>query len=166
MPYKLKKVGSGYKVCKKLGKQKCFSKKSLPKERAKAQMRAIIANESLSFKDYLFLVEALEIGDDEKGRGYLRIKAPEGYDIFSIKTMVEVFKDIRDNKEEIINYIKNKIKPHHFSPLVVIISMILAGINAQVFINKNPEVLNVSPKIVQKAAEVLDKNPKLLKLFQ
>lgn len=137
MPYKSKKVKSG-----------------------------IITNESLSFKDYLFLIEALEIGDDEKGRGYLKIKAPEGHDVFSIKTMVEVFKDIKNNKEEIVNYIKNKIKPHHFSPLIVIISMMLAGINTQLFINKNPEVLNVGPKIVQKAAEFLDKNPKLLKIFQ
>lgn len=137
MPYKFKKVESG-----------------------------IVINESLSFKDYLFLVEALEIGDDERGRGYLTIKAPEGHDVFSIKTMVEVFKDIRDNKEEIISYIKSKLKPHHFSPLVIIISMMLAGINTQLFINKNPEVLNVGPKIVQKAAEILDKNPKLLKIFQ
>lgn len=121
---------------------------------------------SLTFKEFLIINEALEIGDDEKGRGYLTIKAPEGHDVFSIKTMVEVFKDIKDNKEEIISYIKNKIKPRHFSPLVVIISMMLAGINTQLFINKNPEVLNVGPKIVQKAAEILDKNPKLLKLFQ
>lgn len=120
----------------------------------------------LSFNDYYFLVEALEIAEDEKGRTSISVRAPKGYDVFSIKTMVEVFKDIRDNKEEIINYIKRKLKPHHFSPLIVIISMILAGINAQVFINNNPEVLNVSPKIVQKAAEILDKNPKLLKIFQ
>lgn len=123
-------------------------------------------NKILKFEEYLLIKEALEIGDDEKGGMYFNIKAPKGYDVFSIKTMVEVFKDIRDNREEIINYIKNKIKPHHFSPLVVIISMMLAGINTQLFINKNPEVLNVSPKIVQKAAEVLDKNPKLLKIFQ
>lgn len=120
----------------------------------------------LKFEEYFLIKEALEIGDDEKGRTYLTINAPKGHDVFSIKTMVEVFKDIRDNREEIISYIKNKIKPRHFSPLVVIISMMLAGINTQLFINKNPEVLNVSPKIVQKAAEVLDKNPKLLKIFQ
>ena len=123
-------------------------------------------NKILKFEEYFLIKEALEIGDDEKGRMYFSIKAPRGHDVFSIKTMVEVFKDIKDNREEIINYIKNKIKPRNFSPLVVIISMMLAGINTQLFINKNPEVLNVSPKIVQKAAEVLDKNPKLLKLFQ
>lgn len=123
-------------------------------------------NKILKFEEYLLIKEALEIGDDEKGHMRLSIKAPKGHDVFSIKTMVEVFKDIRDNREEIINYIKNKIKPHHFSPLVVIISMMLAGINTQLFINKNPEVLNVSPNIVQKAAKILDENPKLLKIFQ
>jgi hypothetical protein len=123
-------------------------------------------NTYLNFKEFLIINEALEIGDDERGRGYLRIKAPEGHDVFSLKTMVEVFKDIKNNKEEIINYIKNKINPQHFSPLVVIISMMLAGINTQLFINNNPDVLNVGPKIIQKAAEVLNKNPKLLKIFQ
>ena len=50
MPYKIKKSGSGYKVCKKKG-GKCFSKKKLSKSRAKAQMRAILANthESCTF---------------------------------------------------------------------------------------------------------------------
>lgn len=119
----------------------------------------------LKFEEYFLIKEALEIGDDEKGHMRLNINAPKGHDVFSIKTMVEVFKDIRDNREEIISYIKNKIKPRHFSPLVVIISMMLAGINTQLFINQNPEILNVSPKIVQKAAEVLNKNPKLLKIF-
>lgn len=46
MPYKLQKTGKGFKVCKKAG-GKCFSKKPLPKERAKAQMAAIYANESV-----------------------------------------------------------------------------------------------------------------------
>lgn len=57
MPYKIKKAGSGYKVCKKQGKQKCFSKKPLSKQRATAQMRAIMANEKFNFKDYYFLTE-------------------------------------------------------------------------------------------------------------
>lgn len=121
---------------------------------------------SLTFKDFLIIKEALEFGNDEKGRAYFGIKAPEGYDIFSLKTLVEIFKDIKNNKEELVDFIKNKLKPHHFSPLVVIISMMLAGINTQLFINNNPEVLDVGPKIIQKAAEVLDKNPKLLKIFQ
>lgn len=121
---------------------------------------------SLTFKDFLIIKEALEFGNDEKGRAYFGIKAPEGHDILSLKTLVEIFKDIKNNKEELVNFIKNKIKPHHFSPLVVIISMMLAGINTQLFINNNPEVLGVGPKIIQKAAEVLDKNPKLLKIFQ
>jgi hypothetical protein len=40
MPYKIKKTGSGYKVCKKVG-GKCFSKKPISKNKAKAQLRAI-----------------------------------------------------------------------------------------------------------------------------
>ncbi len=46
MPYSIRKKGSGFKVCKKAG-GKCFSKKPMPKEKAKAQMRAIYANESV-----------------------------------------------------------------------------------------------------------------------
>ena len=46
MPYKIKKVGSGYKVCKKKG-SKCFSKKPFhTKKEAIAQMAAIRINES------------------------------------------------------------------------------------------------------------------------
>jgi len=39
MPYKIKKINGGYKVCKVTGK--CFSKKPLSKEKAKAQRAAI-----------------------------------------------------------------------------------------------------------------------------
>jgi hypothetical protein len=46
MPYKVKKIGSGYKVCKKAG-NKCFSKKTHPsKKAANKQLKAIMANES------------------------------------------------------------------------------------------------------------------------
>ena len=45
MPYKTYKKGSGYKACKVDGK-KCFSKKSLPKERAEAQVKALYASEA------------------------------------------------------------------------------------------------------------------------
>jgi len=46
MPYKIKKVKGGYKVCKKRG-SKCFSKKPFPsKKKAIAQMAAIRINES------------------------------------------------------------------------------------------------------------------------
>jgi hypothetical protein len=54
MPYKIKKSGSGYKVCKKKG-GKCFSKKKLSKSRAKAQLRAILVNthESINLKNII-----------------------------------------------------------------------------------------------------------------
>lgn len=45
MPYKIAKVGSGYKVQKK-GSTKTFSKKPLPKAKALSQMRAIILSEA------------------------------------------------------------------------------------------------------------------------
>lgn len=46
MPYKISKKGSGYKVCKK-NDGKCFSKKPMSEKKAKAQMKAIHANENL-----------------------------------------------------------------------------------------------------------------------
>lgn len=45
MPYTIKKVKDGYKVCKKSDKATCFSKKGLPLERAKKQMIAINISE-------------------------------------------------------------------------------------------------------------------------
>jgi DNA adenine methylase len=47
MPYILKKVKDGYKVCKKADKTECFSKEGLPKERAIKQMHAIQMSEHL-----------------------------------------------------------------------------------------------------------------------
>jgi len=44
MPYKIKKVKTGFKVCKPSGK--CFSKTPMTKERALKQQRALYANES------------------------------------------------------------------------------------------------------------------------
>lgn len=45
MPYIIKKVKDGYKVCKKDDKSVCFSKKPLSKERAEQQLKAILASE-------------------------------------------------------------------------------------------------------------------------
>ena len=44
MPKGVYKKGSGYKVCEKPPKSKCYSKKPLSKKRAEAQFRAIMAN--------------------------------------------------------------------------------------------------------------------------
>ena len=41
MPYKIKKVKDGFKVCKVDEPTKCFSNKPLTLEKAKKQMRAI-----------------------------------------------------------------------------------------------------------------------------
>lgn len=45
MPYIIKEVSDGYKVCKKDDKSECFSKKGLPLARAKRQMTAINISE-------------------------------------------------------------------------------------------------------------------------
>ena len=45
MPYEIKKVSDGYKVCKKIEDKKCFSKRGLPYKNALGQMRAIIISE-------------------------------------------------------------------------------------------------------------------------
>lgn len=51
MPYKIRKKGSGYKVCKTTGK--CFSKKPLSKKRAIAQRAAIQINSSTNYFERL-----------------------------------------------------------------------------------------------------------------
>ena len=45
MPYILRKIKDGYKVCKKDEPKKCFSKNLLTKDKATRQMKAIYANE-------------------------------------------------------------------------------------------------------------------------
>jgi len=120
----------------------------------------VYQTERLNFKDYFYLSEALKfekdgfsIEADDKEKGI---------------TLAQIFKDVKDNRKEIMNRIKQSIKSYHFSPLVVAASLVLAGINTQNFINQNPEVLNygINPKVVDKAAQFLNNHPNLLKLFQ
>lgn len=59
MPYKIRKSGKGYKVFKKNG-SKSFSKKALPKKRAVAQLKAIMANtHGEGIRQFDTLVEAI-----------------------------------------------------------------------------------------------------------
>jgi len=53
MPYILKKVKDGFKVCKKDNPKECYSKKGLPLERAKKQMQAIGISEAKQGKGLL-----------------------------------------------------------------------------------------------------------------
>ena len=46
MPYEIKPVSDGFKVCKQSDMKECYSKRGLPYKRALAQMRAIYASES------------------------------------------------------------------------------------------------------------------------
>ena len=123
-----------------------------------------MSNKILNFKEYVNLNEALYFGNDEKGKGYMGVKAPEGYDVFSLKTLIEIFKDIKNNKEELVKFIKEK--SYNFSPFAIILSMMLMGINTQLFINSHPEVLQKFPNIIQKVAEFLNQHPNILKIFQ
>lgn len=72
MPYDIKKSGSGFKVCKKAG-GKCFSKKPLSKQKAKAQMAAIYANESINnsngviMRSYEQLFRKTLLSEDDMG---------------------------------------------------------------------------------------------------
>lgn len=123
-----------------------------------------MSQEKLSFKDFVILSEALSFGEDERGRGYFSIKAPTGHDVFSLKTLVEVLRDIKNDKARLWEFIKKK--SYNFSPLLVILSMMIMGINTQIFINAHPEVLQQNPKIIEKAADFLNKHPNVLKMFQ
>ncbi len=109
----------------------------------------------LSFEEYFYLSEALEF---KNGGVHISADDPE-----KGITLVQIFKDIKDNRKEIVRRIKQGIRSHHFSPLVVAASMALAGINTQKFIDQNPEVLNYG---IDKAANFLDKHPEALKFFQ
>lgn len=162
MPYKLKKSGSGYKVCKKLGKKKCFSKKALPKSRAVDQMRAIMANESLSFSEYYYLQEVLSYDPETKG---LTVYAtdpnyPNGY---GMKQTFAIIKKLWRDKGELVKFLK--AHTNSFSPILVAISMGIMGINANEFFRQHPE-LNIPPQTVNNAAIFLDKHPEVLKFFK
>jgi hypothetical protein len=113
----------------------------------------------LKFNEHFYLTEELKFEN-----GGFSIKADDGKDI----TLAQIFKDIKDNRKEILNRIKKGIRSYHFSPLIIAASMLLAGINTQKFIDQNPEVLEygIDKKIVNKAAEFLNNNPKILKFFQ
>ena len=45
MPYIIRKINSGFKVCKESDPSECFSKKGLTQKRAKKQRTAIILSE-------------------------------------------------------------------------------------------------------------------------
>jgi len=66
MPYELRHSGDGWKVFKK-NSSKSFSKEPMPKSRAKAQMRALYANESFEQKLSNVLIEGLGF---HKGSGH------------------------------------------------------------------------------------------------
>ena len=88
MPYTIKKVNDGYKVCKKDDKSVCFSKEGLPLERAKKQMTAINISEHQPLEGGLKPISA-RIG----GKVLLKKKLVDEYfpPSSSYKTYVEPF---------------------------------------------------------------------------
>ena len=118
MPYILRKIKNGYKVCKKDETKKCFSKKPLTKETAKRQMYAIQANENMEGGDDLeggLKPLTARVG----GKVLLKKQLINNYfpEISSYKTYVEPFVGAgavyfyknKDNKKEVINDIDPKI---------------------------------------------------------
>jgi hypothetical protein len=99
MPYKTYKKGSGYKACKAGGK-KCFSKKSLPKERAEAQVRALYAseatNESLNVSSVgsnLEFKSVIPTADKTEVSVFYGVKSDPGTDLVLIFKLGETAED-------------------------------------------------------------------------
>lgn len=96
---------------------------------------------------------------------------PKGYgfvDLVTLRIAYKLVKELIRNKKDVVSLLKQY--SHRFSPLMVAISMMVMGINTQKFIDQHPEVLNVGnetgKKIVDKAAEFLNKNPRVLEILQ
>lgn len=111
----------------------------------------------LKFEDYYYLTEGLYFGKDKKGNTTIGVKAPKGYDVFSVTTLKEVIRDIKKDKTKIWKHIKNNFNPNSLSPLVIALSIMIMGFN----INKFPQL---DPDTVNKAANILKLKPELKSL--
>ena len=116
MPYILRKIKDGYKVCKKNEPKKCFSKNPLTKEKATRQMKAIYANEESDDElDGGLKPLTARVG----GKVLLKKELINNYfpEVSTYKTYVEPFVGAgavyfyknKDNKKEVINDIDPKI---------------------------------------------------------
>lgn len=115
MPYILRKIKDGYKVCKKNEPTKCFSKKPLTKEKATRQMKAIYANEDSDDLEGGLKPLTARVG----GKVLLKKRIVNDFfpDISQYKTYVEPFVGAgavyfyknKDDKKEVINDIDPKI---------------------------------------------------------
>ena len=89
MPYILRKIKNGYKVCKKNEPKKCFSKKPLTKETATKQMYAIQSNENM------------------EGSGTHRTNILKKYDLedkgYSLEELAEITETPIDTLQEVYN---------------------------------------------------------------
>ncbi len=77
MPYKIKKVKSGFKVCLKSNPSKCFSKKPLTSKKAKAQLAAIGMHTHESVINFEELVEEALLLLENPDEAFMNTLPPE-----------------------------------------------------------------------------------------
>jgi len=101
MPYTLQQTGGGYKVRKK-GSGKTFSKKPMSKQKAKAQMAAMYANESFEAKLDTVLFEGFP--RPRPGIGSTTAKGNMPYDYDPEETDVDLEYDWEDPEPQTRDY--------------------------------------------------------------
>ena len=105
MPKGVYKKGKGYKVCEKPPKSKCYSKKPLPKKRAEAQFRAIMANsarESYVNKIDKLIKEYTTVNEQEE---------PIAIDKSILSDMIDKVSEVADATELFLNADELPIDP-------------------------------------------------------
>ena len=113
MPYVIRKVKDGYKVCLKKDPSTCFSKKGIPKERAEKQMQAIAINEKEGGKRETYaearareareLEEFTKKNEEKKAKEYRRTgREAKDAQLFRLTRELEV------KKQELAGRMENK----------------------------------------------------------
>jgi hypothetical protein len=116
----------------------------------------------MSFSEYYHLQEGVKF--DPKTKGFsIDTTDPNYPNGYGIKDTFTIIKKLWRDKGELIKFLKANI--NILSPIVIVISIIVMGFNADEFFKQHPE-LNISSETVNKAARFLDKHPEVLKMFQ
>ena len=114
----------------------------------------------LTFAEFYNITEALDLID--KGKGGFKISTDNGRG-YGIGDGITIIKKLYSHRKDIFKFLK--LHPYELSPILIAISLMIMGINVQRVIDKNPELLNITgemgPKIILKAASILDKHPNL-----
>lgn len=124
MPYIIKEVDNGYKVCKKTNPEKCFSKKPLTKTKAKKQLQAIGISESLKGSgknDYVIAIPSYDRPEILKDKTLKTLLSqgikPNNIDIFvANKDEEKRYKEIIDKSQynKIIVGVKGLLEQRNF----------------------------------------------------